>query len=241
MLVSLRRRRGCVSLLSIAALAATVVATACDTHHPASGSALGVSGRIGRLRVDISERGAVIAFAGRPASERRGRSLAAPSPSARYDGLGYSCGRKTDPDAFPLVADGPLCRTVFFIDARSARLGAVYTDDPRYRESHGVRIGMPTAEAERRLHRHLRVGCETAIYLRSGRATLTVAFSGGRVQRDGTVIGGHVDIGAGAKVLGNIRIGDHAKIGANAVVTKSVLPQETAIGASANQATPDPC
>ena len=54
-------------------------------------------------------------------------------------------------------------------------------------------FGMPTAEAERRLHRHLRVGCETAIYLRSGRATLTVAFSGGRVQRDGTVIGGHVD------------------------------------------------
>jgi len=64
---------------------------------------------------------------------------------------------------------------------------------------------------------------------------------GSRSEAGLPVIGGHVDIGAGAKVLGNIRIGDHAKIGANAVVTKSVLPQETAIGASANQATPDPC
>jgi serine O-acetyltransferase len=44
------------------------------------------------------------------------------------------------------------------------------------------------------------------------------------------VIGGHVDIGAGAKILGNVRIGDHARIGANAVVTKSVAPQGTAIG-----------
>ncbi|WP_300493893.1 serine acetyltransferase [uncultured Methylophaga sp.] len=36
------------------------------------------------------------------------------------------------------------------------------------------------------------------------------------------VVGGHVDIGAGAKVIGNIRIGEHALIGANAVVTKDV-------------------
>jgi serine O-acetyltransferase len=48
------------------------------------------------------------------------------------------------------------------------------------------------------------------------------------------VIGGHVDIGAGAKILGNVRIGDHAKIGANAVVTKSVFAQGTAVSISAN-------
>lgn len=35
-------------------------------------------------------------------------------------------------------------------------------------------------------------------------------------------IGGHVDIGAGAKILGPINIGDHVKIGANAVVLKDV-------------------
>ena len=44
------------------------------------------------------------------------------------------------------------------------------------------------------------------------------------------VIGGHVDIGAGAKILGGIHIGDHAKIGANAVVISDVPAGATAIG-----------
>ena len=35
------------------------------------------------------------------------------------------------------------------------------------------------------------------------------------------VIGNHVDIGVGARILGDIYIADHVKIGANAVVTKS--------------------
>lgn len=44
------------------------------------------------------------------------------------------------------------------------------------------------------------------------------------------VIGGHVDIGAGAKILGGITVGDHAKIGANAVVVKDVPPGATVVG-----------
>jgi len=47
-------------------------------------------------------------------------------------------------------------------------------------------------------------------------------------------IGGHVDIGAGAKILGPVRIGAHAKIGANAVVLKDVPAGATAIGIPAN-------
>jgi serine O-acetyltransferase len=43
-------------------------------------------------------------------------------------------------------------------------------------------------------------------------------------------IGGHVDIGAGAKILGGISIGDHAKIGANAVVLRDVPAYATAVG-----------
>jgi serine O-acetyltransferase len=43
-------------------------------------------------------------------------------------------------------------------------------------------------------------------------------------------IGGHVDIGAGAKILGNVTIGDHARIGANAVVLIDVKPGATAVG-----------
>jgi len=43
-------------------------------------------------------------------------------------------------------------------------------------------------------------------------------------------IGGHVDIGAGAKILGGIHIGDHAKIGANAVVINDVPAGATVVG-----------
>jgi serine O-acetyltransferase len=43
-------------------------------------------------------------------------------------------------------------------------------------------------------------------------------------------IGGHADIGAGAKILGQVTIGDHAKIGANAVVTRNIAARTKAIG-----------
>jgi serine O-acetyltransferase len=43
-------------------------------------------------------------------------------------------------------------------------------------------------------------------------------------------IGGHVDIGAGAKILGGVAVGDHARIGANAVVIDDVPAGATAVG-----------
>jgi serine O-acetyltransferase len=43
-------------------------------------------------------------------------------------------------------------------------------------------------------------------------------------------IGGHVDIGAGAKILGDVSIGDHARIGANAVVLSDVPAGATVVG-----------
>jgi serine O-acetyltransferase len=43
-------------------------------------------------------------------------------------------------------------------------------------------------------------------------------------------IGGHVDVGAGAKILGPVTIGNHAKIGANAVVLNDVPEGATAVG-----------
>jgi serine O-acetyltransferase len=53
---------------------------------------------------------------------------------------------------------------------------------------------------------------------------------GGRDGPGVPEIGGHVDIGAGAKILGPVRIGPNARIGANAVVTKDVLSGTAAIG-----------
>ena len=47
------------------------------------------------------------------------------------------------------------------------------------------------------------------------------------------VIGNNVDIGAGAKLLGNIRIGDNVVIGANAVVLIEVPDDSLAVGVPA--------
>ena len=44
------------------------------------------------------------------------------------------------------------------------------------------------------------------------------------------VLVGHVDIGAGARVLGGVTIGAHAVIGANAVVLHDVPPGAVAVG-----------
>jgi serine O-acetyltransferase len=43
-------------------------------------------------------------------------------------------------------------------------------------------------------------------------------------------IGGHVDVGAGAKILGGVTIGQNARIGANCVVLDDVPPGATAVG-----------
>jgi serine O-acetyltransferase len=72
------------------------------------------------------------------------------------------------------------------------------------------------------IHPDARVGPNCLIFQQ---VTLGTLASGGA-----PVIGGHVDIGAGAKVLGQIVIGDHAKIGANAVVLADVPELSVAVG-----------
>jgi len=52
-------------------------------------------------------------------------------------------------------------------------------------------------------------------------------------QRGAPVIGNRVDMGAGAKVLGSIRIGDDVAIGANAVVITDVPSNSIAVGVPA--------
>lgn len=44
------------------------------------------------------------------------------------------------------------------------------------------------------------------------------------------IIGNNVDIGVGAKIIGNIKIGDNVKVGANAVVIKDVPSNATVVG-----------
>lgn len=47
------------------------------------------------------------------------------------------------------------------------------------------------------------------------------------------IIGSHVVIGAGAKIIGRVIVGDYAKIGANAVVLHDVPPYAVAVGVPA--------
>lgn len=47
---------------------------------------------------------------------------------------------------------------------------------------------------------------------------------------EGVCIAGHVDIGAGAKLIRPVTIGEHAKIGANAVVLCDIPAGATAVG-----------
>jgi hypothetical protein len=173
-----------------ASLTLLVLAAGCGSGGESVGSRIiTTTGRIGALHLDESDRAAVIAFAGGPDAERRGQE----SGYAPYHALGYSCAGTAAPTATPLAADGPYCRTVFFINGHSGRLETFFTTADRYSESHGVRIGMPTAVAERLLHKRLFEGCETNVYLSSATASLTIAFTGGVAHPPNlSVNGGHV-------------------------------------------------
>jgi serine O-acetyltransferase len=63
---------------------------------------------------------------------------------------------------------------------------------------------------------------------------VTIGHGNGGVPR----IASHVDIGAGAKILGGVTIGNDAKIGANAAVNSDVSAGATAVGIPARVVTP---
>jgi hypothetical protein len=143
--------------------------------------------------MDHSRRSDVVAFAGSPGAERRDHYDGAPP----YRALGYGCSITFRDPEFPLGNHGPYCRTVYWLNLRTGRLGDFYTTSPRYHESHGVRIGMPTAKAEHLVHKLVYVGCEENIYLGTGGSSLTIAFGGGsphKVRGSGALhlVGGHV-------------------------------------------------
>lgn len=52
----------------------------------------------------------------------------------------------------------------------------------------------------------------------------------GAEKRQAPILGNDVFVGAGAKIIGSVTIGDGARIGANAVVVKDVQPNTTVVG-----------
>ena len=52
----------------------------------------------------------------------------------------------------------------------------------------------------------------------------------GAEKRQAPILGDDVFVGAGAKIIGSVTIGDGARVGANAVVVKDVAPNTTVVG-----------
>ncbi len=69
------------------------------------------------------------------------------------------------------------------------------------------------------------IGIDVTVY-----QGVTLGGTGKERGKRHPTIGNNVVIGAGAIVLGNIRVSDGARIGAGAVVTKSVPPDTTVVG-----------
>jgi serine O-acetyltransferase len=59
---------------------------------------------------------------------------------------------------------------------------------------------------------------------------VTLGGTGGEKGKRHPTLGNHVVVGAGAKILGNITIGDYSKIGAGSVVVHPVPDHSTVIG-----------
>ncbi len=72
------------------------------------------------------------------------------------------------------------------------------------------------------------VGTGTVIY-----QGVTLGGTGKQTGKRHPTVGEHCVISAGAKILGDITIGDYAKVGAGAVVLKSVPPHATVVGVPA--------
>jgi serine O-acetyltransferase len=83
------------------------------------------------------------------------------------------------------------------------------------------------------IHEHATIGDDCTI-----RQGVTIGAAAEYSVADAPVLGNHVDIGAGAMILGKVTIGDHARIGPNAVIMMNVPPHATAFAQPARVITP---
>jgi len=73
------------------------------------------------------------------------------------------------------------------------------------------------------IHPDAEIGCNCLIFQQ-----VTI----GATSKGVPTIGGHVDIGAGAKIIGPVMVGEHAQIGANALVNRDVPPYGVVVAAT---------
>ena len=157
------------------------------------------SGRIGALRLDRSDRAAIVAAAGEPQVDEFDAGM---PPGSGWEALGYGCGAKDmiSPLVAPTAAGGPNCRTVYYLNSETGRLGTFFTSMRSFRDGHGVVVGTPTARAVRREGAQAYAGCGDGILVKTPRAMYHLVISGGHMHRRGNrllVRGGRI----GALVL----------------------------------------
>lgn len=117
------------------------------------------------------------------------------------------------------------CRGVVFIPRLISHLGRFFTGieiHPGAKIGKGVFIdhGMGVVIGETAI-----VGDYTLIY-----QGVTLGGTGKESGKRHPTVGKNVVVGAGAKVLGNIHIGDRVRVGATSVVLRDVPPDSTVVG-----------
>ena len=106
----------------------------------------------------------------------------------------------------------------------------------RFLEKWGADIGLNTVFANPPVFPHgfqgvfisegARIGKDCVIFHQVTIGSNTLSDSD---RRGAPIIGDHVYIGCGAKIIGNVRVGNHVRIGANCVVTKDVPDNATVV------------
>lgn len=86
------------------------------------------------------------------------------------------------------------------------------------------------------IHEHATIGDDCTI-----RQGVTIGAAGKYSIEEAPILGDHVEVGAGAVIMGNVRIGHHAHIGPNAVVMTDVPDHGTAFAERARIIQPPRC
>jgi hypothetical protein len=152
---------------------------ALGTVSEAASVTISAAGAIGPLRMGASTASDVAVFAGQPQVSTVERT----ESGQAYDTLGYDCGTGLHPllaTTAAYAADS--CATVYDIDPAVGTLVYFATTQRYFRDSHGVRIGMRTARADRLAHRKAIGGCLDVLALRTPSAVLMAFIRGGDVR-----------------------------------------------------------
>ena len=161
------------------ALAVPLALSAAAAAAAPSGGAgvVAATGAIGPLRVDVSTRAAIVAFAGSPAAAVTGSFEASFAGYPKHFlALGYGCSRTrhVGPDPGAYEPAHVYCRTIYYLNPQTSRLAGFWTDSPAFRTPRGTRPGMTEAEVVRLERRKARPGAFPGIERATRRATLLI-------------------------------------------------------------------